>query len=56
MSVKLFQNTKRPAEASLITLSILKERVTEQTIVRNGGDYDKVRVITPVYNAVADYI
>ena len=26
------------------------------SIIRKGGDYDKVRVISPVYNAVADYI
>ena len=47
--------------SELVGLNLSDIDTTEEhkvyfSIIRKGGDYDKVRVITPVYNAVADYI
>lgn len=47
--------------SELVGLNLSDIDTTEEnkvyfSIIRKGGDYDKVRVIEPVYNAVADYI
>ena len=43
-------------ELNLSDIDTTEEHKVYFSIVRKGGDFDKVRVIAPVYNAVADYI